>query len=792
MKDIHSSLGGSTLPGGGDSAGIVKGVVIRNKGVHGRRIGILTSEAEIKAGPEAHGADYAHEPVPVLNLPEGYAAGIEVELSAPRQYHKVLTTEVFYPAELIGTLGVLGRPDWVGYGEMSNKVAQWDTAVEKLGQAIHTSELRMLEGALGNYLFSLSIQNRGKIYHLGFDGLKHPARLTADLNYQLRKFAPGAAGYFEIEEAPPGESSDVSGMPRYNLSLYLSPKAGEGDLELYVYQIPNYETLAGVGYLSIPSQSVHLNSVMTQHAIVKVDEVVYLPTDGDFVTSYYDEVIPDLDQLLAGAQTMTSGLGEFQEYPDHFIWKPRLTAADFKLYPADPRFRIALLKLNYPDELGGIVGLKLAEVSYDLLSGPRAADLLPVRNDERVSSIIAETPNGIPDPDFNLPYGFYVPEHEWEFGALGGANAELVKYYDRDLTSYYVAVIAPPEDLNDTALFRKASPVELTIKLPKVIHEPHVISPPGVVQKTWDQIYESLDDPIPFPLLEGVFNEDLDPLNFRSGDSDFYLRGNPSFVGDKLNTGLNLTYQSLIEWQGYLTNFTVSGVLLSELHERTLALGALNYVNYQTTIAYPNTNLSLYGFGEIIYVKGNPSNNLTTPLSIAGMINGGFENGPLKHASTVEWEFYVVDGELIIPTDNTGLPVVGSLFNSVNAGFDKNIFENLPDVVEGSDGYFLNVKLTARFPWTPEVITATIAIPINLSVYVPEPENGEVPTAGMTMRLPNDVVGVQIYDPDTNEVILAIEDVGGLNTGEYWEAMEAASLYVQYYGRGDANPPSEE
>ena len=159
---------------------------------------------------------------------------------------------------------------------------------------------------------------------------------------------------------------------------------------------------------------------------------------------------------------------------------------------------------------------------------------------------------------------------------------------------------------------------------------------------------------------------------------------------------------------------------------------------------------------------------------------GGFTGAPLKHATTVEWEFYIVDGVLITPTDTTDLPDKGSLFNSVKVGFDKAIFEALDDTE-----HLLNIKLTVRYPWLTDPVVNTVAVPIYTSVYVP-PEAGEdVKQYEIGFTLPENVIGIQIYDPDTDETILTIESLYDINTGAYWEAMDAAGISVSYPGRAE-------
>lgn len=787
MKDIQSSLGGSTYPAETDEAGIVKGVVVRNKGSYGRRIGILTSGASITAGPTAHGADYAYEPIAVETLPEGYTAGVELELSPAREYHKVFEVTGFFASRNIGILETLGaHPDLVGYGEMSNKVAGLASETEKLGQVTTTSELRQLERGAGNYLFSLSIHNRGKIYHLGFDGLKHAARLTADLNYQLRKVMPGAVGYFTLADTTPGQTQNGEIRPRQILTLYMSVKPEQGDLAFMAYRIPNYNLAIALGDSLLPSTPFHINNELTNHITVNNAGVTTTDPSGEFVTSYRDEVLPDAQDLIEAAVTMQMP-GVFRDEGDHYLWEPVVDASLFKSYPADPRYRIAVLKLNYPGSLS-LTGLKLKGMTYKLISGDRKVDLLPVRSEyhdgsvERVAPSTVFTGVGDNNVEFISKPSGLTSELDFEFGELGGDTATLVNIRDRDLPEFYVAVIVPPEDLNDVPMFRKAESVTLSIVLEKVTYPRHQFDTPPKIQKTWDAIYTTLDQPLPLPNLTGTLAPGAGIEQFMLTAGSVVSYPNAEIVDGEVKTNGNVTYQELLDHFGYVNDFPMGGSLTSSHVKDTLTLGFVDNVAFEMNLTYPPTNLSLSGFGEIVYAKGNPNNNMNTPLFINGTILGGFPNAPLKHATTVEWEFFIVDGTLITPTEDDNLPLKGALTKAVNVGFDKAIFEALDDTE-----HFLTVKLTARYPWIQNPVEATVQIPISTSIYVPPEGENEVKQYYISATLPENVEGIEIYDLDTNETVLAIESLYDINTGAYWDAMETAGVQVTYPGR-DENP----
>ena len=98
MKDIKSSLGGSTYPAD-ENPGALKAIVVRSKGAYGRRVGILTENDTILAGSKLHAADYRHQPTPVTQLPAGFTNGVVVELAPERIYHTAFTFQNTLPFE---------------------------------------------------------------------------------------------------------------------------------------------------------------------------------------------------------------------------------------------------------------------------------------------------------------------------------------------------------------------------------------------------------------------------------------------------------------------------------------------------------------------------------------------------------------------------------------------------------------------------------------------------------------------------------------------------------------------
>lgn len=793
MKDINSSQGGSTYPAKEDQAGTLKGVVVRNLGAEGRRIAIQTKDTSITVGPNVHSADYAFEPIPNENLTDGYLVGAEVELAPARNYQEVLTVTDFFPFADVRNFVSLGKPEWANVGEMSNKVVGSDEPRVKLGQSITTSELYPVEHAFGKYLFSLSLHHKGKVYHLAFDGLKHPARLTADLNYQLRKVIPGVVGYFSALPAPAaGDGNDQAGQVSQptSLTLHLHVDEAVGDVLIPAYRIENYNEFAvDVGDSNIASKPVHINCELADHITVNHVGVSRTVPDGEFVTTYRDEVIPSASSLVNECLTMEN-IGAVNLLNDEFTWTLTIPKEQFKTYKADPRYSIALLQVN-PIELA-MVGLTLKEVIYKLPSGDRPADLLPI------STTISQTVNDevlTYTPFFWKKYRDFNPDLEialvsdvlanpepskWQFGETQGETMEVNSFYDRDGNYGLIAIVAPPLELDDTALFRKAtSDVTVVVKYKATTHKRHALDAPPAIVKHWDEIYQSLDDPIPLPKLTGDIQTNAHLVTFYFESGQIFDRGNPTFDQDgNIIAETNTSYQELIDKFGYSSNYGARGTLLSSIGEDTLLLGFKDSFNYDMVVNYPPTNITLNGFEDIIYVKGRPTNDLTVPLFVKGTILGGFDGAPLKHATTVEWEFSIVDGDLITPMDVVGLPVQGSLFKSVDVGFNKDIFEAL----EG-EGLFLTIKLKARYPWLAEPVETTVQVPINTTVYIPEETTETTPLTMIATQLPEDVGGVEIYDLDSGETLLSFETLESIIQGDNGPVFEKAGIQLSVKGK---------
>lgn len=718
MKDIQSSLGGSTYPAEPETTGIVKGVVVRNKGAYGRRIGILTDDASITAGPKAHGSDYAYAPLAMETLPEGYTAGVEVELSPARQYHKVLDILGFFPTRYIHILGQLGRTDLVGYGEMSNQVADFAADAEKLGQVASTSELRLLDRGLGNYFFSFSIHNKGKAYHFGFDGLKHPARLTGDLNYQLRKVLPGVAGYFELVEEAPAQTQNGEIRAQMRLNLYLSVKPEVGNLEIMAYRIPDYATTQALGDALLPSTPMHINNELVDHITVNAAGVTIAPSNGEYVTTYRDEVLPTATTLVENAINFYHP-GNFQDMGDHFLWEPTIAQSEFRTYPADPRFRVAVLELNHPNELN-LVGLKLTSAKYKLLSGDRKADFLPIRGVFTSDTFTRAAPSTIftdvlNDKEFVLNADSLTSELAYEFGEMNGQTATVLSKTGGVQRKHYVAVIAPPTDLNDVPYFRAGETVTLSIKLDKVVYENHQLVAPTALSYVWDDIYTTLNDVVAFPVINGVMNQSalLKSFEYQVGAQN--RSSVPILVDGKINTQATVSYQDLITEFGYQNSFNIPGTLYSTITKETLTMGFATPVNYQVDMSYPATNISLTGFDLTGYVKANPAVNLNDALVVTCTMSGGLTNAPLKHATSVAWEFKIDAGATLVLKDSGGLPIQGELGTDVLFGLDKADLEALAD-----GEHTLAVKLTATYPWLTEPVVVNASITFTISTYVDE------------------------------------------------------------------------
>jgi len=462
MKDIKSSLGGTTFPAD-ENPGTLKAIVVRNKGSYGRRIGILAENGTVIAGSKLHAADYRHTPEEIVEFPDGFNSGLAVELSAQRIYHSAFVFNNTIATEASGLPSDLKQMSSIietGISSTESYDPETSGDVFKLDSVLNGREIK------GRNHLSFSLILGGQTYHLGLEFNKHPAKLTADLNSALANIHPklrgvvclnsrnvdGITGEWEIKLAAP--NGQILQIPKTNFIVENINAAEPG--------------LASYGSF----QTLHLNNLIA-------DGIELTATTR---TTYEMEPLSDpnfgnaktVAELVADAFKVEQEITNELEHWGYFFDIP---ANRFHPYIHDPRYRIALVELSTDYRDGDLH--RLEKVTYDAYTG-KGADLLTVPKDSSNSDPSYGT--YLIDIDASLAAGKLVGgvepivlnnDGEQTIVEQGGINYDIANgnIYG---TRFAIAVIAPPNYYNGfSPLFRSvATTTPIMVGLQRFTVEP--------------------------------------------------------------------------------------------------------------------------------------------------------------------------------------------------------------------------------------------------------------------------------------------------------------------------------
>lgn len=366
MKDINSSLGGSTYPApDDDTPGIIKGITVRNLGLYGRRVGIYTNEPDLVVGSKLHAGDYRHASEVAETL-DGYPTGKSVELSGARKYHAIFSFKASAPFHLHSDkLNVVNA-------RMGSAIAKGLLTATEYNPATSlndfpTGNLSLARDQIARNHVSFTLTIAGTNYNFALDVNKHPALLTADLNYQLANVNHNLRAYVAVAKdgTTPLEESAIwtihlavpttasIKVPRtdYNVELH----AGEG-------------ALSGTGLGKF--QATHLNNALLNG----------LDVTRANLTEY--DMTPIADSQFATAKTVAQLVDAMKSwtnvYPDTPEWNIThiLLSTDFHVLKQDTRYKIALVEVS-PQYIDGDFH-QLKSANYVNLGVRTPADLLVV------------------------------------------------------------------------------------------------------------------------------------------------------------------------------------------------------------------------------------------------------------------------------------------------------------------------------------------------------------------------------------------------------------------------------
>ena len=725
MKDILSSQAGTTgvslTPGEtgpiGEPGVTIKGIALRNLGEYGRRVAIVTTDDSLVLGKDIHAADYAHLPEDLTGdeLPEGFQVGKTVELNPKRNYHLVFHGEDFaYPAGSLNRLAAVGYEDLKKYSEMSDFIHNPEVTESQIhhGSVITTAELRQHSGLLNNYYFSMSLFHAGKYHHIALDAFKHPARMTADLNYQLDQKIPGVKGIVTV--------TPISGRDgRYFVDIYLSVNKKVQGLELHPADIEHFvPEIAGddLGW-----QSYHVNNWLGDALQISVEEAsVFM--DAPRQTGF-DEAPVTLQEHFEAAVD----IADFHRHVvegNADVLDVEIPPEAFKPYFADPRYNVALVRIN-PLVLTSQTW-KLANVEYHLGdNATQPADLLAVANTfnegETITGVNSVLFTEVGSAERQVFHHSHIApvrlDKDIEFAERAGLTHDIIQTYttneDVSQTVFYIAVIAMPDLEHDLPMFRTPRSTTVRLHMIKTQYLGHHIDKGLNLNFHYDDVYSKTGEDLPLEMLEGQFEDD----QILAGEVSL---GEVTYnITDIVRDGNNVMYNipglnaAALFYAGYQAQYDLPFKLKSLRLRESVAMGYETTNTLRVNMTYPETDLGLQVTDSISWVKGSPTNVMDMPFYVNGNILGGFANAPLKHATSVAWEFKIDAGATLVLKDSSGLPIQGELGTDVLLGLDKVDLEALAD-----GDHTLSIQLTATYPWLAEPVVVNTDVTFTVSTYV--------------------------------------------------------------------------
>lgn len=767
MKDLFSSKGGVTYPAPQSSTGTLKALVVRNQSEFGRRLAILTEDESLMIGHDVHAADYAFDPEDV-EIPTGFSAGKAIDLAGKRNYFPVFrAVRIPYPSEQISELVRTGRYDLAKYGQMSDLITEQDpvSSVKHFGPVVATSELFSHNGLLNNYQFSFTLSKGESHLNIVLDALKHPARMTADLNAQLAERLPGVKGFIQMEP-------DVEEDGLYTMTLYISVNRHAEFVEMHPCSFNFADPLTSSNSL-IKWHAPHLNTELTEG--VRIEPDASTPIGNEVILSELSQRIPlNPEALFAFHETMEDV--ELQER-DGFLWYKKTIGSEiFAPYSNDPRFNIAILELNMPELPGQTLKLKGVQYLPDNFNDPATpADLLVV-------SAFNNAVNDYPGDEFNtvLLQGD-VSRHQGrltakfpftarndadvEIGELAGVTGEILAHpnVDAEQKKYYIAVITRAEHPDQMPMFREPKGTTIILKMQAVQHLGHRLDSGLTVELDYDDVYLNPQSPLTLPTLQGHFEDDeIVEGRVMVPHEDFieFEMQNMSISVDRTELAYTLdglSLQTLLSRGSYFNTYRL------ELEMKSLKRGDTAYVGYMTkrdlevVMNYPSTDLSLSIPSTITWLKGRPGNNMSTPFELKGRIIGGFPGAPLKHTTAVRWSIRLGsdDAPDYVYLPQTVLPEEGTLGDEFSFLLDKADFDGM-----ANGSYPILVLLEVTYPWERQSRFFFARQTLIISDYV---ENGDklpnVVPQSFSISLPKDATSITISDANEERALYVIDNI---------------------------------
>ena len=725
MKDIKVIVGPDTGRMGDDSRSLTPAtLVVRNQDTNGRRLGIFTRDGKAVAGQQLNHADALHTPKEILNVPQGYASGVEVNLSPKRDYFKVFgISQSWVPEQhLAGFRQEMYREDGVDDG-VSLHVSDIIPDLSKLRTTLPTGDMTIgAEKGLTalNSFVSFTLVFGGRDYHIGLDLAKHPAHVTADLNYRLNRIHPQLRGFVNSVPNSDWEYRD--------LEFHITPPDG---LEV-IFPITTFGVVEGLSVETpegLTFKSVHLNAQLSNAIMVTkangIQAVSNTVTSVD-ANAQRSSLSAMLDNpYLVSLDTFGKEVEGTLELHTGLVTVP---ASAFKTWDRDERLCFSILKLErkYVDgKAYRIQSIKYVDDNGQALPfDEEHADLFLLRgiDEEGLPSVPAVFINDIPEHEVDELEGYSaLAASQIQFAESGGLNEDNV--------AAYIALFPRPSEDNCNSIFFRNSSLATHIQIQYVLD--YVEELPQVKMNDFGR----LD-------FHRIKTEDHGflPVSFTAKPItgwglEFVVDGQEErYLAHKLehdeetNSTLMLTHGTVGE-AVILSDLDYSQVLAPtvdipfyHLYDESGAQTWLNFNLLPTGVVTSTATLSEKARFEVVFPRTEMASTIEqiTQILIANqeegevllkgkMANASYTIQPHVHALTTEWSF-TINGTSVTPARAVD-------FNKSTGEWSVPIA--IADLVASGPGdYTLRVSLAAEYPWlaSPEVYSVPLLFAVMSSV----------------------------------------------------------------------------
>lgn len=712
LKVIKDSRLVPIEPGGSGSPAII---IVRNNDVNGRRLGVFTKTGNAVIGQRVNHADALHEVKSLSALPDGYNSGVEVNLSSKRNYH-------YFATYMLGngfgqTLEGMG---WFAYGAVRQdgalKLSENTINLEKLRTTLKSGESTAASDtsfSMRNSFASFSLVFAGITYHIGLDVAKHPAHITADLNFRLNRIHPQLRGYVTKNE--------VVYEDRIPLMFYIAAPEGL-DVTIPLTTFPVDAHLSpSVDETEHDDGTFHLNNKLTSALLI--DNVYGVrETTNTVSTVSPTAVIKTTEQLIDEAFVVD--LNAFtHEVETPTLYKGRVTipANAFKTWNRDQRLNLAILKLKRDYDAGRV--FRLLSVRYKTSAGTdidftnQFADILvmpaPAEGDT-VSSIYLDEMESV-EVDRLQGYAYSTAE-EMKFPESGGLNEE---------SAMYIGVLATPTPETRNSIFFRHTVAATYLEIEYELVEADVIPTVKIDDLgTLDYHYINTEEhaflPIAFSTAP-VHNWDIEFIT--DGQAERYQGLNNGPLLDEDN--IHITTQGTVGEAVILAGIDYSKVLAPTVEEPLY-----HYLGDIGADVWLNQNLpyvNVKTFREVNPVRSNykvifPAVAMTgtlVPLEeplIAKQtdgtieITGRFHNptypkNVFLHSTLTSWSWNL-KGADVQPADVVNFDAATGIFSTRFA---------IDDLVEYGPGlHTFRVTAQAKYPWLAQPTQYSVSMDIQV------------------------------------------------------------------------------